>query len=72
MFPARQSFPGFPLSTLIDPQSLGDIPKQEVVIVVHRETKEVFVRKTDGKVYKIKVKTDKQEEAKKIDERVKQ
>jgi len=69
MFPTCRSFTGFPFPTLIDPRSLGDIPKQELVIVVHRETKEVFVRKMDGKVYKIKVKTDKQEKSKNVDER---
>jgi hypothetical protein len=68
MFPVHQSLPGSLLPTLIYPQSLGDIPKREGVVVVHRETKEVFVRKTDGKVHTIKVKTDEQEELKTVDE----
>jgi hypothetical protein len=54
MFLARQSLPGSLLPTFKDPQSLGDIPTREVMVVVHRETKEVFVLMTDWKVHKLR------------------
>lgn len=39
------------------------------MVIVHRETKQVFVRKTDGRVYRVQVKTDKQEGSNQVDEK---